>query len=238
MYLPLFPWNVFRTNLVDEGYITRDQLDAMVKDCYTMRKEDPVGRSRSNNASGWQSNDGVNNRPIFQSLLNGIERVFDKEVFPFYMGDKKDEFKLDHGNYWVNINYQNSYNNAHTHPGCWYSGAFYVSIPEETKNDGWVQFLSGHTKHISNFTHMSRRDADNFGFIPNDGDLLLFPSAMLHFVEPHSSDFERISIAFNNSFRNLTNNQINADSGQRLTSCNDVLELEVDSNTGNLDFPK
>ena len=61
---------------------------------------------------------------------------------------------------------------------------------------------------------------------------------MLHFVEPHSSDFERISIAFNNSFRNLTNNQINADSGQRLTSCNDVLELEVDSNTGNLDFPK
>ena len=81
MFLPMFSWNVFRTNLVDEGYITHEQLDAMKKECYTMRKENPVGRNRSNNASGWQSDDGVNNRPIFQSLLNGVEGVFDNEVF-------------------------------------------------------------------------------------------------------------------------------------------------------------
>ena len=60
MFIPMFAWNVFRTNLIDEGYMSKEQLNAMKKECYTMRKEDPVGRNRSNNSSGWQSNDGVN----------------------------------------------------------------------------------------------------------------------------------------------------------------------------------
>ena len=238
MYIPLFPWNMFRVNLVEEGYITQEQLDAMKKESYTMRKEDPVGRNRSNNSSGWQSNDGLNNRPIFQSMMNGIEEVFNREVFPYYMGDKAQQYKLEHGNYWVNINYQNSYNNAHTHPGCWYSGAFYVSVPENSRRDGQIQFLSGHTKHISNFSHMSRRDADNFGLVPAEGDLLLFPSAMLHFVEPHTTDFERISIAFNNSFMNLETGEMNHADQQGPNSFNDVAEYRVCPKTGNLEFPK
>ena len=82
MFIPMFSWNVFRVNLIKEGYISYEQLHAMQKECYTMRKNDPIGRSRSNNGSGWQSNDGVNERPIFQSMINGIEKVFNKEVFP------------------------------------------------------------------------------------------------------------------------------------------------------------
>jgi len=236
MFLPMFSWNVFRTNLIDEGYITHQQLEAMKKESYTMRKENPVGRNRSNNSSGWQSNDGVNDRPIFQSLLNGVESVFNNEVFPYYMGEHKDNYKLEHGNYWVNINYNTSYNNPHTHPGCWYSGAFYVQIPEETRNDGWVQFLRGQSHHMSDFTHMSRRDADNFGFIPKEGDLLLFPSAMIHYVEPHSSDFERISIAFNNSFRDIRTGDLNQ-AMDRTPNFNDVMEFNVLPD-GNIEFPK
>ena len=89
MFIPMFQWNVFRTNLVKEGYITHEQLEAMKKECYTMRKENPVGRTRSNNASGWQSNDGVNDRPIFQSLLNGVEGVFNNELFPLPVSPTK-----------------------------------------------------------------------------------------------------------------------------------------------------
>ena len=79
---------------------------------------------------------------------------------------------------------------------------------------------------MSYFPHMSRRDADNFGFIPEEGDLLLFPSAMIHYVEPHSSDFERISIAFNNSFRNIRTGDFNQAMEGR-PSFDDVLEFEV-----------
>ena len=112
----MFSWNVFKVNLVELELISERQMFAMQQECYTMRKNDPVGRvSSNNNGSGWQSNDGVNERPIFQSLLNGVETVFDNEVFPFYMGKESRDCKLQHGNYWVNINYQHSYNNVHTH---------------------------------------------------------------------------------------------------------------------------
>ena len=89
---------------------------------------------------------------------------------------------------------------------------------------------------MSDFTHMSRRDADNFGFIPQEGDLVLFPSAMIHYVEPHSSDFERISIAFNNSFRDIRNGELNQamDGKPRFK---DVMEFRVLPD-GNLEIPK
>ena len=37
--------------------------------------------ARSNNGSGWQSNDGVNERPIFQSMMNGVEEFLKKKFF-------------------------------------------------------------------------------------------------------------------------------------------------------------
>ena len=182
MFIPMFSWNVFRVNLIEAGLLSERQIHAMQRECYTMRKNDPVGRARSNNGSGWQSNDGVNERPIFQCLLNGVETVFDNEVFPFYVGDQSNDCKLHHGNYWVNINYQHSYNNVHTHPGCWYSGVFYLKVPEETRGSGALQFLSGQAKHMSDFTHCSKRDADNFVVDPKEGDLLLFPSATVSYT--------------------------------------------------------
>ena len=52
MYLPMFSWHVFKANLLDLGLVSQEQLDAMKKECYTMRKEDPIGRRRSNNGAG------------------------------------------------------------------------------------------------------------------------------------------------------------------------------------------
>lgn len=232
----MFPWNVFKVNLIDAGLITVDQIIAMQRECYTMRKNDPIGRARSNNGSGWQSNDGVNERPIFQSMMNGVERVFKEEVFPFFVGDKSNEFKLHHGNYWVNINYQHSYNNVHTHPGCWYSGVFYLLVPQETRGSGSLQFISGQSKHMSDFIHCSRRDADNFVIDPKEGDLLLFPSAMMHYVEPNEVDFDRISIAFNHDFHYQDEGRLNA-SPFISHDFKDVLEFEVQPD-GNLEIPK
>ena len=232
----MFPWNVFKVNLIDAGLITVDQIIAMQRECYTMRKNDPIGRARSNNGSGWQSNDGVNERHIFQSMMNGVERVFKEEVFPFFVGDKSNEFKLHHGNYWVNINYQHSYNNVHTHPGCWYSGVFYLLVPQETRGSGSLQFISGQSKHMSDFIHCSRRDADNFVIDPKEGDLLLFPSAMMHYVEPNEVDFDRISIAFNHDFHYQDEGRLNA-SPFISHDFKDVLEFEVQPD-GNLEIPK
>ena len=234
----MFSWNVFKVNLIELGLLTPRQMFAMQQECYTMRKNDPVGRARSNNGSGWQSNDGVNERPIFQSMINGVETVFDNEVFPFYLGDQKEGIKLHHGNYWVNINYQHSYNNVHTHPGCWYSGVFYLKVPDETRGSGCLQFLSGQAKHMSDFTHGSRRDQDNFVVDPCEGDLLLFPSAMMHYVEPNEVDFDRISIAFNHEFQYKDEGRLNSMPNVSPQSFEDVMMFNVCPDTGKLIYPK
>ena len=239
MYLPMFSWHVFKANLLDLGLVSQEQLDAMKKECYTMRKEDPIGRRRSNNGAGWQSVDGVNDRPMFQSLLNGVEEIFNKEVFPFHCGEHNKNFNLEHGNYWVNINYQHGYNNVHTHPGCWYSGVAYISVPEETRGSGVLQFLSGQSKHMSNFIHATARTRDNFVVEPREGDVLLFPSAMQHYVEPLETDFDRISIAFNNSFSWMGDKE-NENNHPEIEArkVDDIPVFEVCPESGNLHFPK
>ena len=239
MYLPMFSWHVFRANLLDLGLVSHEQLNAMKKECYTMRKEDPIWRRRSNNGAGWQSVDGVNDRPIFQSLLNGVEDIFNKEVFPFHCGEFHEDFNLRHGNYWVNINYQHGYNNVHTHPGCWYSGVAYISVPEETRGSGVLQFLSGQGKHFSNFIHATARTRDNFTIEPQEGDVLLFPSAMQHYVEPLETDYDRISIAFNNSFQWKDNHdEENNHPDMTAMKVNDIPVFEVCPESGNIRFPK
>ena len=47
MFIPMFSWNVFKVNLVELELISERQMFAMQQECYTMRKNDPVGRARS-----------------------------------------------------------------------------------------------------------------------------------------------------------------------------------------------
>ena len=76
-------------------------------------------------------------------------------------------------------------------------------------------------------------------YVFQEGDVLLFPSAMQHYVEPLETDFDRISIAFNNSFswegdRENANNHPDIEARK----VDDILALEVCPESGNLHFPK
>ena len=102
----------------------------------------------------------------------------------------------------------------HYHSNSWLSGVYYF---KQLKNSGAVQFHA-HRPYGWSCSSMNPiesleeiNDITSGGHVinPIEGDLLLFPSAMIHYVEPHSSDFERISIAFNNSFRNIRTGDFN-----------------------------
>ena len=80
---------------------------------------------------------------------------------------------------------------SHMHARGWLSGVFYVRIPKLlNKYEGSIKFvLSGYDfpedKNLPNLTHS-----------PNDFDLVLFPSSLLHQTIPFNSHDERHSIAF------------------------------------------
>jgi hypothetical protein len=73
----LFPTVVFQRNLLNPNLGKErsfsDEYIKMLKDeMDAMRRRDPIGRKISNAYTGWQSNDGVDNNPIFQKLMNRI----------------------------------------------------------------------------------------------------------------------------------------------------------------------
>lgn len=103
---------------------------------------------------------------------------------------------------WMNANPPGGFNAPHTHPGAHWSGVYYVSQPEtETGNSGMIEFLD------------PRSDLPNWRILgapalrpkkklrPMPGEMILFPSFLMHWVYPNEADSERISIAFNATFR-------------------------------------
>lgn len=103
---------------------------------------------------------------------------------------------------WMNANPPGGFNAPHTHPGAHWSGVYYVSQPEiEVGNSGMIEFLD------------PRSDLPNWRILgasafrtkkklrPQAGEIILFPSYLVHWVYPNEADEERVSIAFNATFR-------------------------------------
>lgn len=103
---------------------------------------------------------------------------------------------------WMNANPQNGFNAPHTHPGAHWSGVYYVSQPDvETGNSGMIEFLD------------PRSDLPNWRLLkapafrakkklrPAAGEMILFPSYLVHWVYPNETEAERVTVAFNATFK-------------------------------------
>ena len=103
---------------------------------------------------------------------------------------------------WMNVNPAGGFNAPHTHPGAHWSGVYYVSQPEvEEGNSGMIEFLDPRT----DLPQMRILEAPAFRLKkklrPQPGDIVLFPSYLVHWVYPNETEEERMSIAFNATFK-------------------------------------
>ncbi|MBV2358446.1 hypothetical protein KUH32_01545 [Thalassococcus sp. CAU 1522] len=103
---------------------------------------------------------------------------------------------------WMNANPKQGFNAPHTHPGAHWSGVYYVAQPEiDEGNSGMIEFVD------------PRSDLPNWRLLkapafrmktkirPAPGDMILFPSYLVHWVYPNEAEEERVTIAFNATFR-------------------------------------
>lgn len=192
----LFPTFVFHRDLLnpelpEEAGLTEEYVGMLKEEMDAMRKRDPVGRRLSNAYTGWQSNDGCESSPIFQKLINRIERTFYDEVFPFHGLPSGTSMRV--GNCWANINDFLAWNKPHLHNGCWYSGVFYIHAEGD---EGNFCAIDTQPKVVADFPH-SPRTPTSWEFQPLTGQLVLFPSGMMHMVEPNDTKKDRYSVSFN-----------------------------------------
>ncbi|MGB4114426.1 MAG: TIGR02466 family protein, partial [Yoonia sp.] len=103
---------------------------------------------------------------------------------------------------WMNANPLGGFNAPHTHPGAHWSGVYYVAQPDvEIGSSGKIEFLDPR----SDLPNWRLLQAPAFSakktIRPAPGELILFPSYLVHWVYPNETDEERVTIAFNATFR-------------------------------------
>tara|TARA_B100000674_G_scaffold98913_2_gene71663 strand:+ start:1235 stop:1918 length:684 start_codon:yes stop_codon:yes gene_type:complete len=172
--------------------ITEKYMKALKDEIDAMRSRDPKGRNVSNR-NGWQSVDGVDRNPVFIRAMRQIRRVFRDELVPF-LGIEKNTADIELHNSWANINYPGSWNAPHLHNGCFYSGVFFIHADGD---EGDFRAVDTDHKIVSNFPHSQQRIWESLSLPPKTGDLYLFPSGLMHMVEPNLSKKDRYSISFN-----------------------------------------
>lgn len=175
------------TELLAEGNRLRSVSDGVAK----------------SNRGGWHSpgNFFANEAPSIQQLKLDVEEAV-------LAGNAKIGSKVDPTTLrlklfgWMNINTPNGYNAPHTHPGAHWSGVYYVSQPDvESGSSGKIEFLDPRTD-LPNW-RLLKAPAFNAkkAIRPESGELILFPSYLVHWVYPNDTTDERVTIAFNATFR-------------------------------------
>ena len=143
------------------------------------------------NEGGFQSESFLKvEKNILHNVFLNPAYEFIKELNP------RQKITLKLTNYWINLSNTNNYNHLHNHQG-FLSGIYYIKTPN---NSGRLIIQEGNLTKMNN-NYYKYFDHPNFYtkfVIPaREGDLYLFSSNTLHYVEPNLSKEERISVAFN-----------------------------------------
>ena len=175
----------------------------LLKHVKKWKKEDEKGIVRSNSL-GWHSAVDMHHRSEYNHFTKWLFAKVN-EVFLHQGYDPRAEAHCD--NMWANINKRYSHNRNHTHPGCLWSGVYYIQAP---KDSGRIWFTDPRGEaHMLVPRYENQRSSNTWREVfyePIAGRLIIFPSWLMHEVEPNlNKEYEdendtrgwRYSISFN-----------------------------------------
>ena len=156
---------------------------------------------RRSNVGGWHSKDDLRewNEPeiqVFKRWIQGGARRMLQILSAEKGAAQQGELQVVA---WANVSRQGDYNKIHNHPGCSFSGVYYVDVGQpdpEAHETGYIEFLEPRLG-----ADMIELPGSPFGgkhkVEPENGLMLVFPAWLYHYVNPYHGPGERISIAFN-----------------------------------------
>tara|TARA_B110000093_G_C12858521_1_gene362395 strand:- start:200 stop:799 length:600 start_codon:yes stop_codon:yes gene_type:complete len=139
---------------------------------------------------------------LFRELIRCVSETF------ISLGFNIEEYEPVIHVAWLNINRKHNFMRHHNHNKSLLSGVYYIKTP---KNSGDLEFNSPVADHKYVVDSDCIKDFNDFNsntwIVPaEESKLVLFPSWLVHFVQPNFSDEDRISLSFDCSVRkrNLT----------------------------------
>ena len=195
-----FPTLIFQIELPQPEELNKQLLSAI----YAQQERDQKGIERSNITAlgGWHSHNDLHKVPEFAEIsrlvIEATRRIAEDQGY-----DKRYGMKI--GTMWSIINPPGSANRAHVHPGCLWSGVYYIHAPEKA---GSIEFIEPRTAHLMNqprFSPNAKRARENWTkvrFEPKPGRMIIFPSWLYHAVDTNESTEtgragHRVIISFN-----------------------------------------
>ena len=195
-----FPTTIFQIDLPDPKPLN----EALLANIYAEQERDLKGINRSNfsELGGWHSHNDLHKSAKYADLVGLIggatARVSADQGYA-------QSHAIRIGTMWSIINPPGSSNRAHVHPGCLWSGVYYIQAP---KGAGNIEFIEPRTMHLMNqpkFQPNTKRPKESWTkvrFEPTAGRMLIFPSWLYHGVDPNVSTEpgrkgHRIIVSFN-----------------------------------------
>jgi uncharacterized protein (TIGR02466 family) len=146
------------------------------------------------NVQGWHSTTNMQDLPEFKKLVDMLyacqKTIYEQEYY---------ESEPVLGNMWANINPPGGMNRAHQHPNSLWSGVYYIKAP---KNSGHLKIDDPRSsaamcrpqqKDVKKPARLFRETH----YEPIAGRCIMFPSWVMHCVDPNESNDIRISVSFN-----------------------------------------
>lgn len=175
--------------------------EALMAEGERLRGDGP-GVNKSNRG-GWHSDGNLFEDPA--EPIQTLRRLAVQSVFEATrtVSTKVDPEALEMKLYaWMNMNPKGGFNAPHTHPGAHWSGVYYVRQPRvDTGNSGMIEFLDPRSDLPGWRILRSRAFRAKRRIRPEAGEIVIFPSYLMHWVYPNETGGERVTIAFNATFR-------------------------------------
>ena len=101
---------------------------------------------------------------------------------------------------WFNYTRLNEYHHKHYHLNSFISGVFYIDVDPKTDS---ITFEESYPHKTLGYTpdRWTPFNSETWNVPVKNGDLLLFPSTLTHFVKNKEVDRERLSLSFNTFLR-------------------------------------
>jgi uncharacterized protein (TIGR02466 family) len=178
----IFPTPIYISNIDRE--LTNKELSFIDKTKLDVFKNE--GNTTSND------NYILNNKAfknIKEELDLTIQDYFDKIISP------ANNIKPYITQSWLNYTETNQYHHKHTHSNSLVSGVFYINCDEQFDK---IKFFNDTYKAIKpEVKQWNIWNSESWWFSVKTGDIILFPSSLIHMVETKQGDNTRISLAFN-----------------------------------------
>jgi len=177
----------------DTNFDTED----MLKLCYSVKEQDPIGRKLSNDG-GWQSKDFRPGKyPALKVLEDRILAQAEQCVRDFGFDEKSCFPVLE--NIWLNVNGKHNSNMVHMHDASFVSGVFYLKArPGQGKITMYKNMMQDFaTMSFANLEKFTQISASAISYDPYTGRLIMFPGWLPHGVSANQLDEDRVSLSFN-----------------------------------------